>query len=96
MSTNVYYLAPPAPVVERPGRLSRGLKLRLRLLAFWCRLQLTAVEVAGVLRRFGRAESDADPVILEQQADLILAVRPTRSRPAPILDFVAARARLRP
>jgi hypothetical protein len=95
MSANVYYLAPPATVVERPGRLSPGLKLRLRLLAFWCRLQLTAAEVAGALRRFGRAESDADPVILEEQADLILAVRPAPSRPAPIIDFVAARARLR-
>jgi hypothetical protein len=95
MRTNVYYLAPPAASVERPGRLSPALKLRLRLLAFWCRLRLTAVEVTGVLRRFGRAEGDAE-VLLDQSADLVLAVRPVRSRPARIIDLDAARARRRP
>jgi hypothetical protein len=61
----------------------------------WYRARLTAAEVAGALRRFGRAERDVD-VILEQSADLTLALRPSRSAPARIIDFAAARARLRP
>jgi hypothetical protein len=96
MSTNVYYLTPSTPAAERGPRLSSGLRLRLRLLAFWCRLRVTAGEIADTLRRFGRAGIDADPAFLDQRADLVLAVAPPARRPARIIDFVAARARLRP
>ena len=95
MSTNVFYLAPPAPLPERAGPLSRRLRVRLGLLAFWCRVRLTAMEVADVLRRFGRPDRDAD-LILEQPADLLLGVRPSRGVPARVIDIAAARARLRP
>jgi hypothetical protein len=95
MSTNVFYLAPPAPPVEHAGALAPGLRLRLRLLAFWCRLRHTAAELGDVLRRFGRSDADGE-VILEQSADLVLAVRPVRSGPARVIDLAAARARLRP
>jgi hypothetical protein len=90
----VFYLAPPAPPLERAGPLSRNLRLRLGLLAFWCRVRLTAVELAAVLRRFGRYDRDAD-IFLEQPADLVLAVRPSRGGPARIIDLAAARTRLR-
>ena len=96
MRPNVYYLAPPNPTAELGSRLPRGLALRLHLLAFWCRLRLTAAEVTDALWRFGRAEGGADPVVLERHADLVLAVAPPPGRPARIIDFVAARARLRP
>ena len=89
MRTNVYYLTPPNPAAELGSRLPRGLALRLQLLAFWCRLRLTVAEIADALRRFGRAEDGAG-------ADLVLAVAPRPGRPARIIDFVAARARLRP
>jgi hypothetical protein len=94
--TNVYYLPSPAPGAERAPRLAAGLALRLRLLALWCRLRLTAVEVGTAIRRFGRVEAEADPASLELGADLTLALVPLAPRPARIIDFAAARARLRP
>jgi hypothetical protein len=97
MKPNVYYLAPPAPVLESASRLPRALALRLRLLAFWCRLRLTAGEVVQALRRFGAGEGDLGPIVLEQRADLVLATAPApRPRPGRVIDFDAARARLRP
>jgi hypothetical protein len=93
--TNVFYLAPPAPPLERARPLSRQLRLRLGLLAFWCRVRMTAAEVAGVLRRFGRPDRDAD-AFLEQSADLFVGARPARLVPARVIDLEAARARLRP
>lgn len=95
MRTNVYDLTPPAPTTGRAARPSSDLALRLRLLAFWCRLRVTAAEIADTLRRFGRAEADADHVVLEQRADLVFAVAPPARRPGRVIDFVAARARLR-
>ena len=95
MRTNVYYLTPAAPAAERAPRLSAGLRLRLRLLAFWCRLRVTAGEIADTLRRFGRAGTYADRAFLDQRADLVLAVVPPACRPARIIDFAAARLRLR-
>jgi hypothetical protein len=92
--TNVFYLAPPAPPLERARPLSRSLRLRLALLAFWWRVRLTAAEVTAVLRRFGRSEQDPD-VLLEPGGDLVLAVRPSPGVPARVIDFAAARARLR-
>ena len=89
MRPTVYDLAPPARAIERISRLPRGRALRLHLLAFWCRLRLTAAAVTDALRRFGRAEGGTD-------GDLVLAVAPPPGRPARIIDFVAARARLRP
>jgi hypothetical protein len=91
--TNVYYLSPPVSP-EGPTHASPTLMLRLRLLAFWWRLRLTTREVIATLRRFGRPV-DVDTAYLEQRADLILAnVRPSAG-PARIIDFAAARQRLR-
>ena len=95
MRTNVFYLAPPAPLLASSEAPSPALRLRLGLFTFWCRLRVTARELAGVLRRFGRLETDAD-AFLDQPADLVLAVRPVRTTPARIIDLTAARARLRP
>jgi hypothetical protein len=95
MSSNVYYLAPATPALEPAPRLSAGLRIRLRLLALWFRLRLTAAEVGRALRRFGRPETDADSVFLDQRADLILAAARPARRPARVIDFAAARARLR-
>jgi hypothetical protein len=97
MKPNVYYLTPPAPeVAPVASRLPRALALRLRLLAFWCRLRLTAAEIAEALRRFGRAEDDFGSIVLEQRADLVVtaAPRPAR-RPGRVVDLASARARRR-
>ena len=96
MKPNVYYLAPAAPEVEpAASRLPRALALRLSLVAFWCRLRLTAAEIAGALRRFGRAEDDFGSIVLQQRADLVVPA-PRRGRPpARVIDITTARARRR-
>ena len=91
--TNVYYLSPPA-AAEGPANPPHRLMLRLRLLAFWWRLRLTTREVVATLRRFGRPV-DVDTAYLEQRADLILANMRPSAGPARIIDFAAARQRLR-
>ena len=97
--SNVYYLAPAVPATPpespRPSRLSMGMVLRLRLLAFWWRLRLTAIETGDVLRRFGRPGFSDEASVLEQRAEAILAA-PARPRgPARVIDLDIARARLR-
>jgi hypothetical protein len=97
MKPNVYYLTPPAPETEPvASRLPPALALRVRLLAFWCRLRLTAAEIAAALRRFGRAEDDLGSIVLEQRADLVVNAgsRPAR-RPGRVIDLASARARRR-
>ena len=93
--SNVYYLAPAAPAPARTPRLSRSLVLRLRVLALWWRARLTAVEVCQVLRRFGRPSLREDDAVLEQRAEIILAAAPRPLGPARVIDFEAARVRLR-
>jgi hypothetical protein len=92
--TNVYYLAPPVVAEEPPARRSR-LSLRLRLLAFWWRLRLTARELTSVLRRFGRPQVEPDLELFEQRAELFLRATRPPVGPARIIDFAAARQRLR-
>ncbi len=93
--SNVYYLAPPAPAAPRRPRPSRGRTLHLRLLVFWWRLRLTTADIVATLRRFGRAPVEADTAFLEQRADLILAGPRPPVGPAQVIDFAAARSRLR-
>jgi hypothetical protein len=96
--TNVYYLAPPVTILDSPAPMSRvrtARLLRLRLLTSWWRLRLTAREVASAIRRFGRAPIEADVPFLEHGAELVVTPRPSVG-PARILDFAAARQRLRP
>ena len=94
-ASNVYYLAPTAPAPARAPRLSRSLVLRLRLLALWWRLRLTGAEMWDALRRFGRPDQATETAVLEQRAEIILAATPRRLGPARVIDFDAARARLR-
>lgn len=94
-ASNIYYLTPSAPEPTRPPRLSRGLVLRLRALAFWWRLKLTAAETWDALRRFGRPAMLDDASVLEQRAELVLAAPPRVAGPARIIDFDTARVRLR-
>jgi hypothetical protein len=98
-ATNVYYLTPPVTIVEPPARPSRARTLRLlrlRLLTGWWRLRLTLREIVSALRRFGRAPLDIDATFLEQRAELVVTPPRRPVGPARILDFAAARQRLRP
>jgi hypothetical protein len=94
-ASNVYYLTPPAAVVERRSQASRQRPLRLRLHAFWWRLRIAAADVGAAVRRFGRVPIEADAAFLEQRADLVLAAPRRPAGPAPVIDFAAARTRLR-
>ena len=96
--SNVYYLAPPAPIAERRPRPLHGLRsqrLQRRLQELWQRLRLTTVETLATLRRFGRPAVELEPAYLEQRADLFLALPRPPAGPARIIDFAAARSRLR-
>ena len=93
--SNVYYLAPSEPEPTRRPKLSTTLMVRLRMLAFWWRVKLTAAETWDALRRFGRPGLPDDTTVLEQRADMILAARPRPIGPARIIDLDAARMRLR-
>jgi hypothetical protein len=98
-ATNVYYLAPPATIIEPAPPASRAFnvrRLRLRLLTSWWRVRLTAREVVSALRRFGRSPVDVDVPFLDQYAELVVTPARRPLGPARILDFAAARQRLRP
>jgi hypothetical protein len=95
---NVYYLAPPATTFEPPRPSpTQALRLwRVRLLMGWWRVRLTAREIGSALRRFGRPPMEIDTAFLDRPADLLVASSRQSPGPARILDFAAARQRLRP
>jgi hypothetical protein len=92
-ASNVYYLTPPEPDAERRSRASQERHRRLR--AFWWRLRIAAADVGAAVRRFGRVPIEVDAAFLEQRADLVLAAPRRPAGPAPVIDFAAARTRLR-
>jgi hypothetical protein len=96
----VYYL-PAAEPVEAAPPVWRGASLRRRLRRGWWRVRLSLadfrVSVWG-LRRRRRDDYTAllRGVVEDSPAELIDRRRRKPSRPATILDFQAARFRLRP
>jgi hypothetical protein len=93
VSSNVYYLArpaavesaPPAPI--RPGHVAR-------LRRAWWRFRFVTAELWYTLRRGGRhLFEDEGTFVLAESAEVV--ERPRRTTPARVLDFEAARARLR-
>ena len=93
--SNVYYLAASDDAAPRVPRLSRALVLRLRVLSFYWRVRMMAAEIGDTLRRFGQPMDEPDTTFLEQRAEIILAAAPRSLGPARVIDFVAARTRLR-
>ncbi len=95
---NVYYL-PAAEPVDVSEPLPRWARLRHRLLHGWCRVRLSLADVR--IGRRNRHQHDDYTALLrniveESPAELIDRRRPKPSRPATVLDFEAARLRLRP
>jgi hypothetical protein len=95
---NVYYL-PAAEPVEIPQPPSPWSRFRNRLVGGWwrARLSLADLRIGGG----GRREDDDYAALLrnvveESPAELIDRRRMRPSRPAKVLDFEAARLRLRP
>jgi len=95
-SSNVYILPQPLAVVAPARAARRRLPLRLRVIAWWWRLRLTAREVADALRRFGRPKPRAgvDELALAVEAEVLVS-RPRAAGPALIIDFAAAVERRR-
>lgn len=96
----VYYL-PAIEPVEAPAS-SLWARLQRRLRHGWWRTRLSLADIRVGLRRPRRRPLGNDytallrGVVEDGQAELIERRRPKFSRPATILDFEAARLRLRP
>jgi len=92
MSSNVYYL-PAVPMPEPTPRPSRW----VRLSGMWWRVRFA---IAGIRLAFRPAPTplfteDETLALLQGQAEIVER-RPRRTRPASVIDFDAARVRLRP
>lgn len=99
--TKVYYL--PAPeIIEAPPSMSVWTRLRRRMIHGWWQARLSLADIRLGFwppRRRRRGDDYAAllrSVVEDSPAVLIDRRRPARSRPATILDFEAARLRLRP
>lgn len=91
--SNVYYL-PTEPVVAPPrAPRSRWSRLGLRFARAWWRVRITATEIRAAIRR-------PRSLVLSEEAvaflDRLGERRPRYAAPARVIDFAAARARLRP
>jgi hypothetical protein len=95
-TSNVYYMAPviaPEPL----GAPSDWARFVQRTRRAWARLRITLVEIRAAIRRPGRnVFSDDSTLFLDRSADLVDRRRPRPTEPACVLDFTAARLRLRP
>jgi hypothetical protein len=84
---NVYYL-PSRSSTAPPPLESNWPSFRVRLRNAWWRVLLAVVEVRALLRRRPRYSEDS----FEFPAPVV----PALTRPAQVIDFDAARRRLRP
>lgn len=90
--SNVYYLSVgPAPGIAPEGVPEPGVPRRLR--HAWWRLRLALTEIRAILLR-PRRRPPAPEVTAFLALDPPAAWR-SRARPATVIDFAAARARLR-
>jgi hypothetical protein len=93
VSSNVYYLPAPAPVAESTPALSRWANLSRT----WWRLRFA---LAGIRLALKPAPTplfaeDETLAMLEGRAEIVERRR-RQTQPARVIDFDAARARLRP
>lgn len=96
-TSNVYLLPAPLAASASATRPRRRLPVRLRCLAWWWRLQLTAREVIDALRRFGRPDARADVDAFDLDVEPRVASAPRRSAgPAQVIELAAARRRRAP
>lgn len=101
ITAKVYYL-PAAERVAAPPRMSLRTRVYRRLIHGWWRTRLSLADIRiGLWRPRRRLRGDDYSALLRGvvengQAELIERRRPRFSRPATVLDFEAARLRLRP
>jgi hypothetical protein len=97
IESNVYYL--PAPVEPDPVEVATEPEwpsFSVRVRNAWWRLRLAVAEVRGILRRPRRRSFGDDVVLLDEAIDPTPRPRPRPAGPARVIDFDAARLRLRP
>ena len=96
IESNVYYL--PALAATEPEGLApepEWPSFSVRVRNAWWRLRLAFAEVRGILRQPRRHFED-DMILMDDAFDTAPRPRPRPAGPARILDFEAARLRLRP
>jgi hypothetical protein len=93
--SNVYYLPAPAPV---EARAPEPVRLLRRLRNAWWRLRLAFAEIRTILRQPQQRLTLDDYVALLdlEEEDRARTRRRRPARPARVIDFEAARLRLRP
>ena len=95
--SNVYYMNAPVKAAE-PMRGPDGWALfTLRARRAWARVRVTFIEIrAAILRPGHTLFADESRLFLARSAELMERHRPRPLKPAQVLDFTAARVRLRP
>jgi hypothetical protein len=96
-TSNVYYMNAPVKAAE-PMRGPHGWALlTLRARRAWARMRVTLIEIRLAILRPGRGLfADEGTLFLDRSAEMMERHRPRPSKPAQVLDFSAARVRLRP
>jgi hypothetical protein len=95
-SSNIYYLPVLAPVAT-PGPTSRWARLDGRLRQGWWRVRFTLNGIRAAFRMpHAKADDDELAAFLSGCAELASRRRRPVAVPAMVIDFTAARRRLRP
>ena len=96
-TSNVYYMSAPTKAAE-PMRGPEGWALlTLRARRAWARVRVTMIEIRSAIFRPGRGLfADEGTLFLDRSAEMVERHRPRPTKPAQVLDFTAARVRLRP
>ena len=96
-TSNVYYMNAPVKAVE-PIRGPEGWALlTLRARRAWARVRVTFIEIRSAILRPGRGLfADEGTLFLDRSAEVVERHRSRPLKPAQVLDFTAARVRLRP
>jgi hypothetical protein len=95
--SNVYYMTAPVKAAEPLGGPEGWALLTLRARRAWARVRVTVIEIRAAVLRPGRGLfADEGNLFLDRSAELVERHRARPLKPAQVLDFTAARVRLRP
>jgi hypothetical protein len=96
IDSNVYYLPAPAVAEDFAPRLPERMRVTARLRSAWWRLRLAFAEVRTILFRPPKPATDSYAEFVIGDDEMTERPRARRGRPAMVIDFEAARLRLRP
>lgn len=96
-TSNVYYMNAPVKAAEPMRGPAGWALLTLRARRAWARVLVTLIEIRAAILRPGHGFlADEGKLFLDRSAELVERHRPRPLQPAQVLDFTAARLRLRP